>query len=366
MHRVRAHRGLEPRRRRLPLPARMLLSLSVIALGAAVFLTATGGIGPLVASLGTSLDAALGKLIATTVPSASVVVATDAPIIAEPEHPYTNVADATLHITVPGAVMGTTAKVRVYLALEGLALAPITEVAVGSTTQLQVPVHLTKGRNDFSATVVRDGVESPEAAIVTIVLDQDPPKITIASPKQNATINDSTVTIKGSTQVGSDLLAHNAANGTSIAGQAAADGTFTLVLPIDQGANAIDIRATDPAGNETTLTLTVKQGSGDMSARLSLSLYTIYASHLPSALQLRVLVTDPSDAPLAGATAYFTLQLPGCGPISNTVVTDASGRASFTTSLTCPVTAGNGLATVLVSYAGFGDTTDRVSLTVKK
>jgi hypothetical protein len=365
MHRVRAHRGIETRRRRLPLPARALLSLSVVALGAAVFLTATGGIGPLVASLGTSLDAALGKLTATTLPSASVVVATDSPIIAAPEHPYTNVADATLHITVPGAVIGTTAKVRVYLALEGLALAPIMEVAVSSTTQLQVAVHLTKGRNDFSATVVRDGAESPEAPVVTIVLDQDPPKITIASPKQNATINDATVTIKGSTQVGSDILAHNQANGASVTGRAAADGTFTLSLPIDQGANAIDIRATDPAGNEATLTLTVKQGSGDMIARLSASLYRISISQAKS-LQLRVVVTDPSGAPLAGATAYFTLQVPGLGPMSHTVQTDASGRASFTASLVGPMTTGNGLATVLVSYTGFGDTTDRISLTFVK
>ena len=145
-----------------------------------------------------------------------------------------------LHITVPGGVIGTTAKVRVYLALEGLALAPITEVAVGARRQLQVVAGPSRrrARNDFTATVVADGAESPEAPVVTLVLDQEPPKITIASPKQNATINDATVTIKGSTQARCDLLAHNQANGTSVTARAAADGTFTLVLPIDQGANA--------------------------------------------------------------------------------------------------------------------------------
>lgn len=364
--RVRAHRGIEARRRRLPLAARALLTVSVIALGAAVFLTATGGIGPLVASLGSSLDAAFGRLLATNQPSPTAVIATDSPIIAAPDRPYTNEATATLRITIPVDVVGTTAKVRVYVALSGLALTPIAEVAVGSTTQVQVPVELTKGRNDFSATIVKDGAESPEAPTVTIVLDQDDPKITITSPKQNAAINDPTVTIVGTTQAGSDLLAHNGANGTSVTGQADTDGKFSLALPIDQGANAIEIRATDPAGNVTTMTLTVKQGSGDMTARMGASLYQIRVSHPPASFQLWVIVTDPSGAPLAGARASFTLTIPGLQPISNTVVTNSNGRATFTTSLIGPMKTGNGVATVLVTYPGFGDTSDRVSLTFVK
>ena len=134
-------------------------------------------------------------------------------------------------------------------------------------------------------------------------------------------------------------------------------------MPIQQGPNDIDITATDPAGNSTTKTLTVKQGSGDIHARLTSSLYTIHVSNPPSSLQLTVRVTDPDGAPLAGATATFTLQIPGLQPISGTVVTDSNGRASFTTSLVGQMKKGTGLATVLVTYSGFGDTTDRVSLT---
>jgi hypothetical protein len=363
MQRVRAHRGMEARRRGLPLAARAILAVSVVALGAAVFLSATGGIGPFVASLGRSLDDAFGRLTATTTPAPSEVIATDAPIIAAPTRPYTNEASATLRITVPVAVVGTSAFVRVYVALEGLTLTPVAEAPVGDTTQVAVDVDLTKGRNDFSATVVQGGVESPEAAIVTIVLDQDPPKITISSPKQNATIGDRTVTIIGTTQANSDVVAHNTTNGTTVAGQADGDGAFSIQLAIQQGPNDIDITATDPAGNSTTKTLTVKQGSGDIHAHLTSSLYTIHVSNPPGSLQLTVRVTDPDGAPLAGATATFTLQIPGLQPISGTVVTDDGGRASFTTSLVGQMKKGTGLATVLVTYAGFGDTTDRVSLT---
>lgn len=367
VQRVRRYRGIEPRRRRLPLAARAVLALSVVALGAAVFLTATGGIGPMVASLGSSLDAAFGKLTATARPSASEVVATDSPIIAAPEHPFTNVATAQLRITVPVAVIGTTAKVRIYVALEGLSMAPVQDLGVGSTTQLTATVDLTAGQNTFTATILKDGAESAEAPVVTIVLDQDPPKLTISSPKSNATVNDSKVTITGKTQGLADLIAHNAANGASVTGQAAADGTFSLVLPIDQGSNAIDVKATDPAGNATTVTITVKQGSGDMTAQLYASRYSISVSKPPPSLLFTVIVRDPSGAALAGATATFVVTIPGLGPVTSPPkLTDATGRASFTVPLNGPMTVNSGLAVVSVSYPGLGTTTDRVTLAFVK
>jgi glucodextranase-like protein len=364
--RVRAHRGIDARRRRLPLPARALLALSVIALGGAVFLTATGGIGAIVASVGGSLEAAVGKLIATSQPSASEVVATDSPLIAAPDKPFTNQATATLHVTIPVAVINTDATVRVYVALQGLQPAPVADIPVGSTTQLVASVQLVKGPNNFTATIVKDGAESGESPVVTITLDQDAPKVTISSPKDKATINDSKVTITGSTQAGSSLIAQNAANGTSVTGTAGSDGKFSLILPLGQGSNAITLRVTDPAGNETDKTLTVNQGSGEMSANLSASLYTIHVSHPPSSLQLRVTVSDPSGAPLAGASCTFTLQIPGLAPITSTKTTDASGRASFTTTLVGPMTVGSGLAVVLVTYPDYGQTSDRVPMSFVK
>lgn len=357
---------MDSRRRRLPLAARMLLALSLIALGGAVYLTANGAIGPLVASLGGTIDLAFGKLLATSQPSPSEAVATDSPIIAAPDRPSTNQATADLRITVPVAVINTTAKVRIYVALAGLSMTPVQEVSVGSTTQVVATVDLTKGENTFTATIVRDGVESAEAPSVSIVLDQDKPRLTIGSPKNNAAVNDPTVTITGTTQASSALIARDAANGASVTGQAGTDGKFQLTLPLAQGSNAIDVKATDPAGNVTTVTLTVKQGSGDMTANLSGSVYRISVSRPPSSLQLRVVVTDPSGTPLPGASATFTIQIPGLGPITSTKTTDATGRATFTTSLVGPMTVGNGLATVLVTYPGFGDTTDRVALTFVK
>jgi hypothetical protein len=364
--RVRSHRGLDGRRQRLPLASRLVLALAVAALGGTVFLTAVGAIGPLVGSLGSTLDGAIGKLTATAQPSTAEVVATNSPIIAPPETPYTNQPSATLRIVIPTEVVGTTASVRVYVALDGLSLAPIAEVPVGSTTQVQVPVQLTKGTNNFSAEILRSGAISEASPIVAIVYDPDPPTITLSSPKNNATIDSTNVKMNGATEAGADLIARNAANGLTTTGQAGPDGKFTLVLPIVSGTNAIEIRATDLAGNGGTLTVTVTQGTGKMTASLSASTYQIRVSKPPGSLQVRVIVHDPDGAPLPGASATFTLQIPGLAPISTTLVTDASGRASFTTSLVGPMTTGNGQAVVLITHPDFGSASDRVGLTFVK
>jgi hypothetical protein len=366
VQRVRQHRGIESRRRGLPILSQALLTLSVVALIVVVFLTAGGAIGPLVASLGGTLSGAVGKLVGSPVPSASIVVATDAPIIAAPERPVTNDPTADLVVTVPVATVGTTAKVRIYVALQGLTPAPVKEAPIGSTAQVDVQVQLTKGQNTFTATIVRNGVESPPSDPQVITLDQDPPKITISSPKDGATISTPNVTITGKTQPQSQLAAHNAANGASVKTQAADDGTFSVSLPVASGANPIDLTVTDPAGNVATANLTVNQGTGKMSAHLSSSLYTISVSHPPSSLQLRVTVVDQSGSPVAGASASFTLQIPGLPPISSTVTTDANGRASFTVPIVSKPTIGRGLATVVITDPTFGSTTASVNLTFIK
>ena len=77
-------------------------------------------------------------------------------------------------------------------------------------------------------------------------------------------------------------------------------------------------------------------------------------------------MTDPVGAPLAGAQAFFTLQIPGLAPISNSLVTNADGRAVFTTPLLGTLMEGGGLGTVLVTTELYGESSDRVTLTFVK
>ena len=128
----------------------------------------------------------------------------------------------------------------------------------------------------------------------------------------------------------------------------------------------IQITGTDPAGNQGVKSLKLLQGSTEMGVQLSASTYRISVSKHPSSLQLTVLVTDPSGDPLAGAHAFFTLQIPGLAPISNELVTGSDGRAIFTTPLVGTLPTGGGAGTVLVSDELYGESTDRVALTFVK
>ena len=365
--RVREHRGIDARRRRPPLATRTLLAVSVVILAAVAFVAASGGVGPVLSSLGSTIGSAFGRLSATPLPSATEVIATDSPRIASPAQPYTNIKTIDLSVSIPAEVVGDpTAKVRVYLTLAGLQAAPVVDVPVGTTSRMSIPFELTAGRNDISATLFRGGEESDQSPIVTYILDQEPPKITITSPKNGAAVDTPDVTVKGTTQADTSLVVLNAGNGTSISAIAAKDGTFEFGLSLGPGTNDITITGTDPAGNVGTAKLKLLQGSAKMTVRLSASSYRISVAKHPASIQLVALVTDPSGAPLAGASAFFTLQIPGLAPISNSLVTGSDGRAVFTTPLVGSLTPGGGLGTVLVTSDVYGSSTARVTLTFVK
>jgi Glucodextranase, domain B len=365
--RVRQHRGLDARRPRAPLVTRTLLAISVVLLAGAAFVVASGGIGAILSSLGAAFDSAVGRITATPVPD-STLPPTDSPRIASPDQPYTNEEMVNLAITVPAEAIGDpAATIRIYLALEGLEPAAVGDWPVGSTSLMVIPFQLEKGRNIISATLVRSTTdESEHSPSVTWILDLNPPKINIQSPEDGEDVETPDALIRGSTQAETTLVARNAANSASISTVAARDGSFEFQLPLVQGDNEIEITATDPAGNQNAKTLTLVQGSTEMRINLRASSYTISVKHHPSSLQLVVVVHDPSGDPIAGATAFFTLQIPGLAPISNELVTGADGRATFTTPLIGELSTGGGVGTVLVTSETYGEKTDRVTLNFVK
>ncbi|MBF8289052.1 MAG: hypothetical protein HW391_20 [Chloroflexi bacterium] len=364
-YRLKQARGLERRRRGIPLAARLLLIVAVVALGGVVFVTAGGGIGSLVRIVSASLSGFVDDITATPTPASSVLVVADAPIIAAPAEPYTNQPRVDLEITVPDSIVGDPSiHVRVYLTLEGQAPAPIAEQPVGSTVHLIIPVDLTAGRNDIHATIIETGIESEASPVVTFILDLEPPAFILSAPESGATINRSTVDITGSTQPRTTLLARNEANGTSVSGLAGNDGVFALSLPLEPGPNGVRITGVDPAGNSGELIISVTRGSGTLTSTLTASAYQISVASMPVSLQLTVLVTDPDGTPLEAAAVTFTLTVPGIQPISKEATTAGDGRASFTTTLPSGVTAGAGLATVLVSTTDFGSTSAQKTITI--
>lgn len=351
-------------RRGLPLAARLVLAVAIVALGAFVTYTATGGLGQIVAAFGSSVEGFLDDLTATPAPSPSQAIVSDAPLITPPANAYTNVATADLEIAVPADARaeGSTA-VRIYLALPDQFPAPIQDVLLTAAPRLLTTIELTEGRNDISATLIGPAGESESSPTVTFILDTTPPTITLTSPKAGAIVNRATVELQGTTQAASRLVARNEANGGSVTGQAGDDGAFTLVLPIVAGPNGITLAATDPAGNVTETVVAVRRGSGQLTAVLSASAYRVSLARLPTTLELTATVTDPDGRPLSGATVTFTLSIPGIPVVTQEAGTRGDGRAVFRTTVPAGATQGTGPATIFVDAGELGQVMDRTVIT---
>ncbi len=359
------HRSIE-RSRGLPLAARLLLVLAVVALGAAVLLTSSGLLGDAVGGLGGAFGGVVGKLTPAT-PTPSPVPVSDPPVLIAPTESYTNQPTVEMSATAPSSIVGGTGyTLRIYQLVKGQSPALRAQVQVGATTSITIPaVPLQPGVNDFEATIAGPGGESEPSAVVTYVLDKSIPKLQITSPKNGGTVNASSVTITGKTQARTSIVAHNAANGLSATASAANDGTFTLTIQLAQGSNQITVSGTDPAGNTGSSTLTVLRGSGQLTVTLSASTYRYTASKLPQPLTLTAVVTDPDGKPIANAPVTFTLSIPGIQVLTQEATTDATGTATFTTSVPKGATAGNGLATVLYTPATGSSVSARTAISVQ-
>lgn len=342
---------------------------AVAALGITVLLLANGGLGRLAAAIGTTVNGFVTDITATPAPSAPPLEAADAPILETPEEPYTNQPSIDLVGTVPANIAGQTGRViRIYVAIGKGDPGPLTEIPVGASQHFLVPgVVLSPGTNTFTATIVGpNDLESDPSPAVVYVLDKSKPKITISSPKANAIVNAKTVKITGLTQGRSTLSAHNVTTNATVAGAADGQGAFTIVVPIGTGTNTIQLTATDPAGNVNAASVTVRRGTGALTARLAASFYQVTRSRLPEPVQLTVTVTDPDGRSLPGANVTFTLAVPGVPAIASSVLTTGSnGRATFTTTIPKGASKGQASITVIVSTKDFGDTTDRTVITIK-
>jgi hypothetical protein len=348
--------------------ARVLLVVAVLALGAAVLYTATGGLGRMATALASTVGGIVGNLTAGPSPTATPIVVGASPTIESPHEPYTNQPAVDLVVIVANDALNRgNSRVRVYVSLAGNAPKQIAEASIGSTARIVLAnVKLAAGPNDFTATVVGPGGETPPSSVVTYVLDKTVPKVTVTSPKDGATVNRASVTITGKTQGRSIVVGHNDATGASATAVASADGAFALVLALEPGANPVTIQATDPAGNVAAAKLTIRRGNGRLTATLAASAYRFSRATLPDPLILSVLVTDPDGTPLAGARVTFSVTIPGVPPITADRMTGADGRAEFRTTVPKGAMIGTGPASAFVSATDLGTTSARTVITIAK
>lgn len=353
----------------LPIGARLILALAVVVLVGVVLYAGSGGLSRAVASLGGTIGAVVHRLTATPTPAPSAPIALDTPVLEAPAEPYTNRPTVDLHGTVPAAfVARPDFTIRVYVTLPDQPPKLVREIAVGATAAFAATgLELAPGRNDFSATLVGPtGTESDPSPVVTVILDTEPPKVTISSPKDGAVVNRDRVEIKGTTQGRSTLVARNEANAATASATAGTDGTFSITLPLVPGVNGITVTATDPAGNSGSTVLSVRRGSGQLSTTLTANAYRFRQADLPAELRIELTVTDPNGRPLGGAAVLFTISIPGIPPITTETVTGGDGVAAFQTVIPKAAATGTGPVAALVTTDAYGSATARTAITITK
>ncbi len=330
-----------------------------------------GILGPSVSSLvkgfGTMV-ASMTHITGSPSPSASGLVS-DAPVIEPPDQPTTNVASADLTVLLPAAVVGLDGySCRLYVTLPNAQPAVVAEAPVkGTSTLVFSTLTLAKGLNTFTATIVGPSGESAPSKAVTITLDVSKPKITISSPKNGASVKGTSVTVKGTTQPLSEVQIQDDANNAIVKATADDAGVFSAPITIAAGPNNLTISVTDPAGNGNTATITVSRGSGTLGVTLSSTGYTFSRRKLPANVTFTAVVIGADGKPVAGATALFTVTVPGIPAlVSPVITTNGSGKATFSATIPKGAMAGAGVADVLITMPnGNQTTTDHVALTVQ-
>ncbi len=347
-----------------------MLGSSIVVLGAFIVWAGSGSVGPFLSSVVRGFGGfveTIGAAVSSPAPT-DPPITSDAPVVAAPDQEYVNATNVDVTVTVPKAVVGQPGyTVKLWVALPDEDPAVVAEAPVGATSVLVIPgVKLAKGRNDVQASIVGPGGESERSDIATWVYDNVKPKVQVTSPKNGSSVSKSTAAIKGTTQANSSVRLVNDVNDATATVKAGTDGVWEANIAIGQGTNTITITITDPAGNANTGTLSLRRGSGKLVASLTGTVYQFTASKLPRKVSFTVNVTDPGGHRLSGATALFTVSVPGLQAIvSGQVRTNASGSATFSTTIPKGAMPGGGLATVLVTAGGLGSTTDRKVLTVK-
>jgi hypothetical protein len=354
----------------IALPFRLLFGVLVVALGAGVLLLATGGLGRVAATIGSTLTGFVTDITTAPSPSPPAASVSDAPFLDAPDEPYTNQPTVDLVGRVPEAVVGAReTRIRIYVALGDGVQGIVSEVPVGTSQRFLVPgVELSPGSNSFTATILGPtGLESDPSPVVTYVLDVTKPRLVVTAPQNGAIVNARTVQLVGQSQARSTMSARNVTTNATVAGAADEKGAFNLVLPIGTGVNKIVVVAVDPAGNENTLSLSVRRGTGALTAKVTASFYRVRLSKLPEAVTLTVTVTDPDGRALKNAKVTFTMAIPNITAItSGTLLTSSRGTATFTPTIPKGAVEGQCKATAIVDGGALGPTTALTVITLTK
>jgi len=128
----------------------------------------------------------------------------------------------------------------------------VSTVEVDNDGSFAIPAELTEGDNEFVAVTILDGEEVMESEPVAVILDTEAPELTIDNPEDGDKTNRETVTVEGT--VADENLDFVEVNGERAD---VTDGSYAKRILLDEGANEIEVVATDLAGNTAVESVTL-------------------------------------------------------------------------------------------------------------
>lgn len=349
-------------------PAATVIVAACVMLGLLTLTVGTGLAANVVGGIAGAFENAMSRLTSqapATAPPSGVALST--PVLDPPTgNGYTNQPTTTLFGSIPSQAAGQTGyTIHVYRLVANGPQQQVAVVPVGATTRFSTPpVTLLEGPNDFVATLVTPAGEGQQSPKVTFTLDTVPPKIVVTSPGSGYTVNASSVSVSGTCDAGSTIAVRNeqAPGGGYAQAVVGPDGKFKLTVAVVAGSNALDLTATDLAGNTSSTSLTVKRSYGQLAAHVAVS-PSKFAASAQTTLKVTLRATSFSGAPLANATATFTVTIQGLGPIvSPELTTDATGTATWQVAVS-GAEPGNGQVSVLVTSPAGDQVTGTAAIT---
>ncbi|MES1243888.1 MAG: carboxypeptidase regulatory-like domain-containing protein [Acidobacteriota bacterium] len=166
---------------------------------------------------------------------------------------------------------------------------------------------------------------------LVLVVDNEPPRITIVSPSGEVWVRVPTVRVEGT--VTDDVgVASVTVNGAPVA---LTGGSFVRDVPLSEGANPITVRALDQAGKQATAVVTATLDTLAPSVTLNLPGGIVGSSPLPVTGSVadadpgvRVVVNGVPVEPSAGAFQVSLLLEPGTNPVTATATDRAGNQGS--------------------------------------
>lgn len=184
-------------------------------------------------------------------------------------------------------------------------------------------IRLAPGTNALTAVLGSPAGPGPASEPVSVVLDEDIPPLEIVAPKDKHETYEDSVLVEVTSEVDANVTIHNVANDHDLDVTIGPSGSASEVIRLKRGKNRIKATSVDQAGQRRKYEIAVTRLDGRPTVKLKVP----DSVKPPAEVRIVAEVTDARKQPMRDADAHFTLTAPNQSTLTQTVTTNAKGRA---------------------------------------